>query len=262
MSRRFQFSVRALLVVAAGCSQPGAVPGMRSTVVDTITVPVTAQSRGTDEQRGREILLSSARAYSALRSYAGTVDLSADVAYPTGNHHESRQGRILYRAPNALRIDENDSNNDRFCIVLPDKTASNKDVLQEYAGVSLHLTVLLPSLLLGTNWDADNFSVPKGPLLPAFASKARYLEDETVSGVLCHKVACEREIGTWMFYVGVDDALIRRVENNESEGQMAVQRELGCGGISGQIMRSHTVQVFDIEAIDGEIDAALFEGLQ
>lgn len=231
----------------------------QSNTVDMITIPATVASHGIDEERGRQSLLASARAYSELRTYTGTVTLSDDTAFPTGNHHESRWGRIYYRAPDALRIDGNDSNNDHFCIVARGKSGADKDVLQEYAGISLHMTVLLPSILLGTVWDTDNFSVPKGSLLPAFASKARYLGDVLVDGVLCQKVACERDIGTWIFYVGVDDALIRRIENTESEAQMAVQRELGGGGFSGQIIGSHTVQDFSIEAIDSELDDELFE---
>jgi hypothetical protein len=263
------------VISAFGCiGRPGGGAFRPTAAADFITMPKSTSGESVEDNKGREVLLASDRAYSTLGSYVGTVNLTADYSWPGGSQHETRWARMYYRAPGNLRIEANDSNNDRFYIVANDRTGkcaawsgsaisaessgSVHEVLMEYSGVSLHTSLLLPSILLRTVWHAENFFVPNGSLLPAFATQARYQGEVTIDGVACHKVACERQIGTWTFYVGVEDSILRRIENTESDGQAAIQREHGGAGTSGLIGRSLTVQDFSIDAIDVDLDDDLF----
>ncbi|MFH1265323.1 MAG: hypothetical protein ABIK89_06305, partial [Planctomycetota bacterium] len=71
--------------------------------------------------------------------------------------------------------------------------------------------------------------------MPAFATKANLTGEEKVGEHQCHRIVCPREIATWTFYVDKETLLVRRVDEDASDKQMRIQRELGGGGSSGRI---------------------------
>ncbi len=239
----------------------------------TVSPPVQRSSDGT--LTGSEILLQSEKAYSQLQSYSGTIHIAYTASYGAGSFSGTTDLKVFFRRPDCIRIEGKDSNGDPFVIaangrVMWDRwggsqggvvkqSADIQAPLLEYSGVSSHGSLLLPSCLLQLQWGAQMLFLPRGRLLTAFATDARLAGTEVIDSTECYRVVCERRLATWTLYVGVEDFLIRRIEDAASEEQTRFQRLHGGGGFTGKITSAHSSHTFEIRELNGDLDNALFD---
>jgi len=237
---------------------------------DFVTCTDTAVERTAAESQGGKTLLDSHSAYAALRSYVGTVTLESVADYDRGPFRETRTLKVFFQRPAKIRLEGLVPNSGKF-VILSDGEATQvfgmgldgtrktvQNAMLEFAGVSLGASEMLPSFLLNTKWHRDTFFLPKGSLLPAFATKANLTGEEKVGEHQCYRIVCPREISTWIFYVDKETLLIRRLDEDASEEQMRVQSELGGGGFTGRIKSTRTVQSFDVELVNVKLDETMF----
>ncbi len=260
----------ALLLTQTRCSGPS------GTEKDLVTVEDDNVGKTDAYLRGEEILKASRQAYSKLRSYQGTIRIASTSQYGERAFSETRYFTIAYQRPGRIRLEGKDSNGDAILIVSDGQRAYESswgaqtgpevspverlpDVLSANSGVSLRATNTLPGILLETQWSRQTFFLPRGELLSALASKARWEGTTDVDGHKCHRIVCEREIQTWTVYVDAQSHLVRLIEETASTDQQQAQRRLGGGGFSGRIESTKLTQNFDIQAIDTEVDPSRFK---
>jgi hypothetical protein len=116
----------------------------------------------------------------------------------------------------------------------------------------------LPGILLDMHWSNETAFYPNGRYLPAFASRALLDGKDVIADHPCYRVVCEREITTWTFWVDKYNYLLRRVRQDASPEQTAVQRQYGGGGATGRILSDSLTENYSIEQLDGELDPELF----
>lgn len=244
---------------------------------DLITVrPASKEAAKEGHLTGEEVLLRSVKAYAKLRSYQGTVSVESRWAYKneTGGP-SSAKVKITFSRPKHIRVEGVDSSGKNFTILSDgDKTwkswelekngafeeaRSLKDALIEFQGVGLGACTKLSAALLPIEWSRDRIFFPKGQLLSAFATQAKLEKEEKIKDQLCYRVVCERQIGTWTFWVDKDNFLLRQVKETTSPEQMAMQRKHGGGGASGKIQSSTTTETFTIDWINRAVDKKNFE---
>ena len=237
---------------------------------DFVTCTDTAAERTVPESRGRETLLDSHRAYAALQSYVGTVTVESVADYGRGPFRETRALKVFFQRPAKIRLEGSVPNSGKFVILsdgrvtrvfgmgLDGTRKTVQDAMLEFVGVSLGASETLPSFLLDTKWNRDTFFLPRGSLLPAFATKASLSGEEKVGEHQCYRIVCSREIATWTFFVDKETFLIRRLDEDALDEQMRVQRDLGGGGVTGRIKSTHTSQAFVVEQINVKFDETIF----
>jgi hypothetical protein len=268
--RRRSLSVIWIVLVSACGPNDGPVPGGESKAKDYITLTDTTAKGPAAELPGSKVLLDAARAYASLQSFVGTVRVESAANYAAGPYQETRTLKVYYQRPGKIRLEGLVPNSGPFLIVSDGQTtrvsgfgiagtrATVRDALAEFGGVSIRSTVMLPGTLLDTQWNRENFLLPYGAYLPAFATKADPAGEETVGGYRCDRVVCPREIGTWTFFVDREKRLIRRLIEETSEEQMRVQKRLGGGGFTGRIQSTRYVQSFEVEQVNVKLDDAMF----
>jgi hypothetical protein len=237
---------------------------------DFIACTDKALEGGAAESQGGKILLASDHAYARLQSYIGTVSLESVTDFERGPFRETRKLKVFFQRPGKIRLEGIVTNSGEF-VILSDGQATNvfglgldgtrntvQDALLEFSGVSLGTSEMLPSFLLETTWRRETFALPYGALLPAFATKASMTGEEKVGEHQCYRIVCSREIATWTFYVDKETLLIRRLDEDVSDRQMRVQRELGGGGFTGSIRSTRDVQLFEVEQVNVKLDEAIF----
>lgn len=239
---------------------------------DFITCPDKVAEGAAAESQAGKVLLDSNRAYAAIRSYVGTVRLKSAANYERGLFRETRTLKVFCKRPGRIRLEGFDSNGDKYVILCDGRTTrvssaalrldgtrdTIQDAMLEFSGVSLGASEMLPSILLDIKWHRETFSLPYGPLLPAFATKAKLTSEEKIGEHHCYRIVCPREIANWTFYVDKETLLVRRLDEDTSEEQMRLQRELGGGGFTGNIQSTRCVQSFEIEQINVKLDETIF----
>lgn len=265
------FLLVGLLLVA--CNRSNGPPA--TTAQDWITIREHQPQSDRTESDGKALLLSSAKAYSQLKSYKGAIQLESEAHYRGQVWTEKREGRIVWERPGRIFFLANDSNNNDSVLVSDGRRVwtswpvnhnapfvereSLREVLVEWSGISLHLSIMLPGFLMDVPWRAEHIFLPNGPLLEAFASDAASEGIEMIDGRHCHQIKCKRAIADWTIWIDVESHLVRRVRLEASPTQMQKQRTLGGGGASGKIGSSSIVQTFHIEEINAAIDAKVFQ---
>jgi hypothetical protein len=121
-------------------------------------------------------------------------------------------------------------------------------------GTALGATIMIPSDLLPIEWDKDDGDpdLPRGQLLPAFATKAVLAGEEKVEKHPCYKVVCERKVGTWTFWVDKKSSLLRKCEERVSP-----KHGLGLGLWGRSTSRLQT-ETYTIDSINKKLDDKLF----
>ena len=225
-------------------------------------MPEVNEQQWTD---GQTLLLACQSAYLKLKRLSAEIHLENEIDFRTNVLKQTIEGSLRYAAPNDIEITFSTVSAPSSGLTYLIRCDANgmwvstgdvegrlqrrndiASTLFEFAGVSLHLSTILPAIVLGTEFSAEMFSLPNGKLLTAFASGA-YLDGEVeFDGHRCDRVICPRKIGTWTFLIDKSSHLLHSVREDISPAQMAMHRTLGGGGTSGTITHSQTVQTFRI----------------
>jgi hypothetical protein len=224
------------------------------------------------ERQGHRILLECHRAYAALESYVGIITADSVTTFDDGPFHRGFTLKVNFQRPNKIRLEGILRHDAGKVVILSDGNitrsyglgddgprASVADTMREWSGVTDSASLTLPSILLDIQWKRENFSLPYGSLLTAFATNAVLAGEEKIDNRPVYRVVCARDIGTWTFYVDKESLLIRVVQADTSPEQMRVHRSLGGGGYSGRIRSMRCVQTFDVERVNVKLEDTIFD---
>lgn len=286
LNRVFGVTAVYLSIGLCGCSSSESPPSKSpETFIDSITVN-SGNKQQTDaappysdkpenELTGADILQRSHQAYAKLKTYKGTILSNSAVGFGTNTLKLSLQAIIVFQAPAKFRFEGKDDNRDPYVIICDGKdtwsspfvkgrklhyelgkTAGIRDSLAEFLGATNSMTAMLPAILMQVAP-----TLPRGKkLLPAFATKATLDGEETIDGHRCYRVVCERDVGRWTFWVDTEIFLFRRLERLKSPKHMAFRRKGSSGHDAvDRISSRRTIENYEIESIDAELDEALFQ---
>jgi hypothetical protein len=260
-------SALVVLGVFAGCSQQPR--------EDQISVASSGEFEKGDDLTGSQVLRRSEKAYAALQSYVGTIDLARSTNYGDSSFDRMRHFKITFERPDKFRLEEKSGSGGPLLIVsnsegtwevapgpggqtVRTRSESLKESLDTFQGVTLQASDTLGGMLLGIEWSKESMFHPEGRLLSAFATKAKLHGMTTVDGHKCFEIVCARNIATWILAVDEETHLVRRIVEHVSEEQQEEQKRLGGGGFTGRITGGKTVQTFKIESVNSAIDPAIF----